>query len=63
MIFAEQHVCRFRYLLCQYIDLFLKLAKALFLIMNNRDAITNLYSRKELSLRSGQARFEREREK
>jgi len=30
--------------------------------MNNRDAITNLYSRKEMSLHSGQARFDRERE-
>src|SRR5881227_1814521 len=30
--------------------------------MNNRDAITNLYTRKERSLLSGQARFDRERE-
>src|SRR5947209_11696534 len=46
-----------------YIDLFLKLAKALFLIiMSNRDAITNLYTRKERSLLGGQNRSDRERE-
>jgi putative nucleotidyltransferase with HDIG domain len=44
-----------------YID-HLKFAKALFLIMSNRDVITNLYTRKERSLLGGQNRSDRERE-
>src|SRR6266487_5192465 len=45
-----------------HFDFFSLISKGAVLNMNNIDAITNLYTRKEQSLQGGQARFDRERE-